>query len=174
MLSTFLRSAAQATDSTLTGRPPQQKKQQHGISRVQQKICVVMASGVEVKELAVQGMRQPSQRMPVSIAKSGKRPIHSVPGKAALNPGIFQDIRRVIKGDELVMDDGIVKSEGGRHQYETIDDDAHFAGRGHVGSRRRFRWPIVQQKVRPEVRSSSTISRPSLPKMILTEHRRAM
>src|ERR1700674_267155 len=129
-----------------------------------------MAGGVEVKELAVQGMRQPSQRMPVSVAKSGKRPFHGVPGQAALNPGIFQDIGRVIKGDELVMDDGIVKSEGGRHQYETINDDAHFAGRGHVGSRRRFPWP----RVRPEVRSSSTISRPSLPKMILTEHRRAM
>ena len=74
MLSTFLRSAAQATDSTLigmqgeqrahnqagpgdSGRPPQQKKEQHSVGGVQQKICVVMAGGIEVKDLVVQGVR---------------------------------------------------------------------------------------------------------------------
>ena len=109
------------------GRPPQQKKQQHCIGGVQQEIDVVVADRIELKDLAIQGMRQPSQRMPVSVAKSRERPFHRVPSQAALNLGIFQNIGRVIEIDELVMNDGIVKSERGRHQQETEDDDALFA-----------------------------------------------
>jgi hypothetical protein len=43
--------------------------------------------------------------------------------------GILQDIGQVIEIDELVTDDGIVESECGSGQQETVDDDALFAGR---------------------------------------------
>ena len=122
-----------------------------------------MASGIEVEDLAVQGMRQPRQRMPVSFAKSRERPLHRVPGQAALNVKIFQDVGRVIKVDELVVDDGIVESESGRRQQETQDDNVHFAGCGHVGSWRRLRWP--------KVRSFSTRSRAFPAETILTRRR---
>ncbi len=135
-----------------SGRPLQQQKKEHSIGRMQQKIYVVMAGGIEAKELAVQGVRQPGQRMPVSVAKGGERPLHGIPCQAAMDLGIFQDIRRVIKVDELVMDDGTVESESGRDQQETEDDDSHFVGRGHVGKPKWLR--------RPKARSLSSISRP--------------
>ena len=79
MLSRFLRSATHTTDSTLMGcransaatmklRPgepsglQQDPEQQHGIERMQQYICAVMASRIELKELAIQGVRKPGQR----------------------------------------------------------------------------------------------------------------
>src|ERR1017187_6703851 len=45
--------------------PLQQQEQQHRISRVEQEICVVVANRIEVKDLAVQGMRQPGPGGPV-------------------------------------------------------------------------------------------------------------
>ena len=111
-----------------SGRLPQQQEQQHSIDRMQQKIGVVMAQGIEAKELAVHGMRQPGQRVPVSLVKSRERPLHGVPSEAALHLGIFQDIGRVIKVDEPVMSDGIVESKRGRDQQETVDDDALLVG----------------------------------------------
>src|SRR5450755_938447 len=89
--------------------------------------------------------------MPVSVAKSGEGPLHGIPRQAALQMGILENIRRIIKVDELVVADGIVENEGRRHQEETADDEAHFAGGRHVGRWRRLRWQ--------KVRCSSTISR---------------
>ena len=104
--------------------------------------------------------------MPVSFAKSRERPFHGVPRQAALNLGIFHNIGRIIEVDELVMDDGIVESKRSRHQQETEDDNAHFAGRGHVGS-----WRARLAEGSLVLDSFSKRSRPSLPKTILTRRR---
>src|SRR6202023_1258581 len=104
--------------------------------------------------------------MPVSFAKSRERPLRGVPRQAARNLEIFQDIRRIIKVDELVMDDGIVESKSSRHQQETQSDNVHFAGRGHVGS-----WRARLAEGSLVLTSFSKRSRSSLPKTILTRRR---
>src|SRR5260370_6415037 len=104
--------------------------------------------------------------MRVSFAKSRERPLHGVPRQADLSLEILQDIRRIIKPDELVRDDGIVESKSSRHQQETQDDNVHFAGRGHVGS-----WRALLAEGSLVLDSFSKRSRPSLPKTILTRRR---
>jgi hypothetical protein len=56
---------------------------------VQQKIDVVVAGGIEAKNLAVQGMREPSQRVPEAGVKSRERPFHGVPCQTGLNLDVF-------------------------------------------------------------------------------------
>src|SRR5580700_1047906 len=104
----------------------------------------MVADGIEAKKLAVQGMRQPRQRVPVSGAKGRERPLHGVPGQAALNLGISQDVYGVVKIGESILNDGIVERERDRHQQQAEDDDALFAGRWHVHVEwRRLRWRLV-------------------------------
>src|ERR1700736_1414726 len=105
--------------------------------------------------------------MPVSFAKSRERPLRGVPRQAALNLEILQDIGRIIKDDEQVMDDGIVESKSSSHQQETQDDNVHFAGRRHVGS-----WRALWAEGSHVLNSFLKPSRPSLPKTILTRRRR--
>src|ERR1039458_1996036 len=103
MLSRFLRSAIQTTDSTLMGckansaatlpaprhheaaacgpgRLQQDPEQQRCIQRMQQYICAVMASRIQFKELAIQSVRQPAQRMPIGLIVAGESPRYRVPG----------------------------------------------------------------------------------------------
>ena len=89
----------------------------------------MVAGGIEAKDLAVQGMRQPGHGMPVSGVKGSERPLHRVPGETGLHLGISQNIDGVIKIGELVMGDGIIESESGSHQQQAEDDDPFFAER---------------------------------------------
>src|SRR5580700_9247946 len=93
-----------------SGGPKQEQKKENGIRSVKQEIRVVMTGRIQVEELVVERMREPGQRMPVSLAKGCERPLHGIPCQAVLNLGIFYDVRQIIEIDELVADDGIVEN----------------------------------------------------------------
>jgi hypothetical protein len=99
----------------------QQKKQQHGIGGVKQETRVVVASRIEVEELVIQGMRHPGQWMPISIVEGRERPLHGSPRQTPLNMGVSQNIGLIVEIDELVTNNGVVESERGHDQQETVD-----------------------------------------------------
>src|SRR5208282_5414168 len=123
----------------------------------------MVAGWIEAKNLAVQGMRQPSHGMPVSGVKGRERPLHCVPAEAGLYLGISQNIDGVIKIGELVMSNRIIESKRGRHQQEAADDDALFAESGHeMGGNENDRWEEATALAQPH-----RVARRSLPRPIL-------
>src|SRR5262245_43758728 len=62
------------TSSRTPGGPLQHQKEQDNVQPMQQDVDVVVADGIQTEQLAVQGMRKPSQRMPVSLFGGGECP----------------------------------------------------------------------------------------------------
>src|ERR1035437_10230734 len=80
-----------------------------------------MASRIQFKELAIQGVRQPAQRMPIGLIVAGESPRYRVPGESCLNVEILGDIAVVVVIDERVMNRRGVKNDGGDHQNKAED-----------------------------------------------------
>ena len=87
----------------------QEKKQ--GVRDMDQHVHEQVPAGIQTKELAVQHMREPGERMPVGGVKRGEGPGNSVQRQAAGDHGIVPDVKRVIEIDELVTDDLAVNRE---------------------------------------------------------------
>ena len=101
------------------GRLQQDPEQQRYIERMQQYIGAVMASRIELKELAIQGVREPGHGMPIGLIVSGESPRDRVPGEPGLNVEVLGDIAVVVVIDERVMNRRIVKNDGGDHEDKT-------------------------------------------------------
>ena len=54
-------------------------------------------------ELAIQHVGQPGEGMPVVGVHRAESPLHSWPGEPCPDHGIFNDVREVIEGDEVVV-----------------------------------------------------------------------
>ena len=106
-----------------SGRILQQQKQQHHIRRMQQKIDVMVPRGIKPKNLAIERMRQPRHRMPVSRMKRGERPLQRLPVQAALHLRILQNVNGVVKIGELIARNGVIESERSGHQQQAPDGD---------------------------------------------------
>ena len=135
MLSTLLRSATQATDSTLRGCTAnsaattrlravypvnhcKNKKQQQRIRGVQQNAGVMVTDRIELKQLAIEGVRKPGQRMPVRLIERGECPSYRFPVKTRPNMRILGDIAIVVEVHETIARHGIVESKCGHHQQQ--------------------------------------------------------
>ena len=98
MLSTSLRSATQATDSTWSGwtaksaatnalrqRAPviraRTTNRSAAFAGVQQHVHEVVAARVEPEQLDVEHVREPGQRVPVAHVERRERPDHPAPGE---------------------------------------------------------------------------------------------
>src|SRR5580765_5677384 len=69
-----------------------------------QRVDQQMAACVRAKKLAIDHVRNPSERMPVCRMKRGERPGESRERNTAIHHWVFLDICGVIKGDELMPD----------------------------------------------------------------------
>ena len=113
MQRTFLRSATQATDSTLIGctansaatnrlgavfpsRPHQQKEKQNYIHRVQQDAGEVVACGIQTKQRAIQSMGHPGQRMPVCLLRRCYSPANGFERESLSNMEIPGDVTIIV------------------------------------------------------------------------------
>ena len=67
-----------------------------------QKVRRVMASRMELEELAIQHVRDRRQRVPIVRMKVRQRPDYAAEGETGSNERISDDIGRVVQCDELV------------------------------------------------------------------------
>jgi len=82
-----------------------------------QRVDQQMTACVHAKELAINHVRNPSERMPVCRMKRSERPGESPERNTAIYHWIFLDIRGVIESDELMSDHLRVNRE--RHYGQT-------------------------------------------------------
>ena len=69
---------------------------------MEQHINEMMRPGVQPKQLAVQFVGEPRERMPVAGVPADKRPLQPGPRQSLPHDGIFGDITRVVKVDEIM------------------------------------------------------------------------
>ena len=120
----------------------QNEKYQNRIGGVEQQTYVMMSSGVQSKELTIEGMRNPRQGMPVSLLEGGKRPTDGVPGKSTLNVGIFRNVGRIVKEDEAVVGNRVIEGKGNRDEDQREDDSLFLPGGGSVAGLRGSGVPL--------------------------------
>ena len=75
------------------------------------KIHQVMPPGIKAKNMAVEHMGNPRQRMPVAGIPAGKCPGHPGPGQTGNDMEIIGDVLGIIKVDELVAGDGPITDQ---------------------------------------------------------------
>ena len=149
-LSTSLRSATQATDSTckrmdgkqgrregagpeIAGHLPQDQKEENDAGGVQQDIGQVVSAGViQSVELAIQHVGEPSERVPVGGMKVRKGPDDSLGSETACDLRIIIDIDLIVGVDELVPD-RLAEDEGHGQQKERADGRNGVAAEGGRG-----------------------------------------
>ena len=92
----------------------QEKKQ--GVRNMNERVHEQMPTGIETKELAVEHMREPGERMPVRGVKSSESPGNPFQRQAAADHGIVPDVKIVIQADELMTDHLAVNRESDNGQ----------------------------------------------------------
>jgi hypothetical protein len=75
-----------------------------------------MTCWVQLEELAIESVRQPGERMPISCVKGCERPFHRVPGQTCAHVIVMQKIDFVVEVREPVMDDRSVESQRQKRQ----------------------------------------------------------
>ena len=138
MQRTFLRSATQATDSTLMGckreqrrheetrpeavrGPHQQQKKQDHVHGMQQDAGEMMPGGIQAKQRDIEGVRHPGERMPVGLLGRGQSPFESIGGQALTNVRVLGDVTVIVIVHEGMAIDGVVESQ--RYHREKQADD---------------------------------------------------
>src|ERR1700676_2111423 len=80
----------------------QQPKQEQDVQGMNEQIADVVVSGVQAKYLAIQGMREPRQRMPVSLFVCGQRPSDRLPIQACSYMWVVENIIFIVVIDEIM------------------------------------------------------------------------
>src|ERR1700685_3573929 len=86
----------------------------------------MMAGWIQVEQLAVQGMREPGQGMPIRLLRAGQRPGNRVPTETRSHVGIENNIAVVIVVDEGMTTGRVVERERGYDQQEAENHAAFF------------------------------------------------
>jgi hypothetical protein len=94
----------------------------------------VVSRSVLMKQLIIERVREPRERMPVSLLHGGEGPGDRVPGHAVVDVRILGDIAIVVVVDERVAIDRIVERQRDYYEQETKDYVAPF------GRREKARW----------------------------------
>jgi hypothetical protein len=82
----------EATSPNGPGHLFQDNEQEQSIGEMKQQVGEVMAHRVEVVELAVKHMGQPSERVPIGCMGGGKGPNKTLAGKPSLNVKISGNV----------------------------------------------------------------------------------
>jgi len=101
-----------------------------------------MVPCVRAKELAIDHVRNPGERMPICRMKCGERPSKSRERNTAIHVWIFPDIRGVIESDELMPDYLGVNSK--RHHRETEQDDEIGSLQTYIMAKRDDTWSFCR------------------------------
>src|SRR5579863_1859519 len=111
---------------------------------MQQNINVVVPGRILSKQLVIESVRKPGQRMPVGLIKAGNRPLDRVPVQPGANVSVVGDVAVVVEIDERMMSDRVVERESRDHEKQPENEvtllrrrkerlggpaDAHCCGR---------------------------------------------
>ena len=112
------------------GHLPQDQEEENGAGGVQQDIGQMVSAGmIQPVELAVQHVREPSQRVPVGGMELRKGPCNSLRGETSGHVWIAVYVLVVVTIDEL-MAERLAEDQGHRQQEEAADgEDGPAAGR---------------------------------------------
>src|SRR5271166_2513733 len=102
-----------------TRHPPQQEKYQQTVADMDRYVDEMVGASIESKELAIECVRKPGQRMPVGGTRGGHRPDHCLQVEPVLHVRILQYVTEVVSPDERVMSNGAVQHSGCNRQKRT-------------------------------------------------------
>ena len=94
----------------------EEQEEEQAVRNMNERIDEQMPAGIETKELAIQHVRKPGQRVPVGGVKRGESPGNPGQREPARDDGIVPDVEVVIEVDELMTDHLPVNREGGNGQ----------------------------------------------------------
>ena len=106
----------------------QQQKKQDRIRGVQQDADFVVGRGVHAKELAVERVREPGERMVVCGVVGSECPFDGRPVKTRPNMRIARDVGVVVVVEKSVVGGGEIAEEDGGDQKQT-ENQSVFPGR---------------------------------------------
>ncbi len=112
-----------------TGGVHQQQEKEDGIRGVNQEAGEVVSGRILMEKLVVKRMRQPGERMPVSLLGSGHGPSDGVPVQALVDVRVLGDVAVVVIIDEGMAVDRVVERQGRDYQKKAQDDIALFGRR---------------------------------------------
>ena len=88
----------------------------------------VVAGRVQPVELAVCGVREPGQRMPIAGVSACKSPFYRRPSKTTLDKRILVNVKLVVKIDELVFPDPEKCQQRENCQAKSYEDSQRAVG----------------------------------------------
>lgn len=103
----------------------QQQKEKNGVDGVQQQARVVMASGVQSKERAIESMGEPGQGVPIAMIVSGECPSYGRPSQARSYMRIFGDIAVVVEVQKSIASYRVVAGEHDCDQQQAFEKDCY-------------------------------------------------
>ncbi len=125
--------------------PPQHQEENEGVQGVQQHVHQVRPGRIKVKELAIQLVRHPGDRMPVRGHRGLHCPFDGGQRQPSLNMAIIDDIVPVVEIQERMMHRWEVQRDG-RHQERQAENDGLLAAR---------RQPAFRCRVGAQIRLGS-------------------
>jgi len=78
----------------------------------------MMTACVETENLAVQGMRQPRQRMPVRLLRCAESPCDILPAQSRVHMGIVDDVVEIIQINIGMCDHRKIDDDGENEQCD--------------------------------------------------------
>src|SRR5436190_942685 len=106
----------QETSPTCAGHQYKDQEKQQCIRRVKQNAGQVMSPGFQAKQLAIQHMGQPGQRMPVAYFIIAESPAQALRSETALDMNVGGHIKAVIVVNELVSNRRQVGRQNQEHK----------------------------------------------------------
>ena len=88
----------------------------------------VVTGGVQPVELAIRGMREPRQRVPIAGVSACKSPFDRRPTQAAQDKRILIDVKLVVEVDELVFPNDKKCQNGDNCQAQSYRDAKRALG----------------------------------------------
>ena len=85
------------------GHPPEDNEEQKGIGGMEDKAYEMMPICPQPKQLHVQHVRKPRQRVPIGCLVGLEGPTHIPPGQSSPNVKVSCYVRRIVKVDEAVV-----------------------------------------------------------------------
>ena len=86
---------------------------------MKKKVGQVVFTGVQTEKLAVEHMRKPGQRMPVSNIRKTKRPLDPLDRHSIFDVLILGHVQSVIETDKFVMAYLPINTKCGNNQHHT-------------------------------------------------------
>lgn len=87
------------------------------------------ANRIPLKKLIVDGVRNPSQRMPVPLGIRSESPLDCLPGETMLHLRIVEDVAVIVEINECVPGDRVIEGQDAQPEQQADNECAFFRGR---------------------------------------------